>query len=296
MAIEIEVKSVDDGCRADDFLQRSIPTAPAGYLHQLFKKKKVRRGGEPLSADALLASGETVELPASERMSALLELAQQQPRLDILFENDEILIADKPAGLAVHAAVGHETVNLTTLLQQQAERAGAKYRIAPVQRLDLETSGACLFGKGRRALAELGELVTARGLKKTYLTLATGRYAGPAELVSSVRAKGKLKEARCRVRILAQNDRASLLEIELLTGRQHQIRQQLAQYGHPLFGDRRYHGPCPPELPRVFLHSWRLAFHSPFGGEPIAVTAELPDELRFFLPRIGLSAQILATE
>ncbi len=289
MAIEFKVGASDAGEKALDYLQRHIAAAPRAYLNQLFRKKKVLCSGTPVHGETLLNAGDTLVLPDSLRLQELVSLSRQQPVLpQILFENDEILIADKPAGLAVHASAGHEVTNLTSVLQAQAVESGARYKIAPVQRLDLETSGACLFGKGRKALGELGQLLMNRQLKKSYLALVGGTYNGPAELVSKVRAKGKIKEARCRVTHLDSTQTASLLEIDLLTGRQHQIRQQLAQLGHPLFGDRRYHGPCPPTLSRIFLHSYKLAFPSPFGGEPVAVTAPLPEELTVFLHEAGL--------
>ena len=289
MAIEYTVNKSSAGMQACDFLQREISVAPAAYLAQLFKKGKVMRAELPLKRDVLLSAGDVITLPESARLTELIGLSQQQPAPPvILFENSMLLIADKPAGLAVHSSVGHETTNLTALLQQQIDKTDKKYRISPVQRLDLETSGACLFGKGRKALGELGKLLMERELKKTYLALVTGEYKGPAELVSDVHAKGKVKEAGCIVKTIATKGTASLLQIELISGRQHQIRQQLSQQGCPLFGDRRYHGPCPPELPRVFLHSSKLFFHSPFGGEPINVSSPLPEELDAYLQLIGL--------
>jgi RluA family pseudouridine synthase len=286
MAIEYKVDAASAGMSAGDFLQREIPVAPVAYLNQLFKKGKVLCAGLPLKNDAPLSAGDILALPDSARLRELVGLSRQQPKpAVILFENSMLLVADKPAGLAVHSSVGHETTNLTALLQQQIDQGDKKYRISPVQRLDLETSGACLFGKGRKALGELGKLLMERELKKTYLALVAGEYKGPEELVSQVHAKGKVKEAGCLVKTLATNRTASLLRIELISGRQHQIRQQLSQQGCPLFGDRRYHGPCPPELPRVFLHSYKLFFHSPFGGEPISVTSPLPAELGDFLQR-----------
>ncbi len=290
MAIEYHVKTASAGMKACEFLQREISVAPVAYLNQLFKKGKISRADLPLKADTLLSTGDVILLPDSARLQELIALSQQQPAPPvILFENSMLLIADKPAGLAVHSSVGHETTNLTALLQQQIDQGDKKFRISPVQRLDLETSGACLFGKGRKALGELGKLLMERELKKTYIALVAGEYKGPAELVSDVHAKGKVKEAGCLVKTLSTNGTASLLQIELISGRQHQIRQQLSQQGCPLFGDRRYHGPCPPGLPRVFLHSYKLFFHSPFGGEPISVIAPLPEDLSSFLRQVDLS-------
>jgi RluA family pseudouridine synthase len=289
MATEYKVNAKSSGMKTRDFLQEIITAAPAAYLNQLCKKGKVLRGEIPLQADDLLEAGDILTLPDSARLQELILLSQQLPAAPvILFETSMLLIADKPAGLAVHSSVGHEVTNLTALLQQQVDQGGKKYRISPVQRLDLETSGACLFGKGRKALGELGKLLMEHELKKTYLALVAGEYRGPSELVSEVLAKGKVKEAGCLVKSLVSNQTASLLQIELLSGRQHQIRQQLSQQGCPLYGDRRYHGPCPAELPRVFLHSHKLSFHSPFGGEPIHVVSPLPEELSSFLEQVGL--------
>ncbi len=289
MAIEFKVNSASAGKTAGAFLQGEISAAPVAYLNQIFKKGKVVRAGLTLNSDSLLSDGDLLELPESARLQELIGLSVQQPAAPVvLYENSMLLIANKPAGLAVHSSAGHESANLTALLQKQADQQNKKYRISPVQRLDLETSGACLFGKGRKALGELGKLLMDHELKKTYLALVAGVYRGPEKLISKVQAKGKVKEASCLVKPLAANETASLLHIELLSGRQHQIRQQLSQQGCPIFGDRRYHGPCPQGLSRVFLHSYKLFFHSPFGGDPIDVKAPLPDELTNFLQQTGL--------
>ena len=273
----------------DDFLQRQIPAAPRAYLHQLLKKGKVTCNGVLLTAGDLVAANDLVVLPESRRLRELLALSRSLPPAPVvLLDHPQFLIADKPAGLAIHAAQGHEDVNLTDVLQKAATARGEKFRIAPVQRLDLETSGVCLFGKGRQALGELGRLMMDGQLKKHYLALVAGRYSGPQELSSLVEAKGKIKEAHCLVRLLRSNDQASLLEIALQTGRQHQIRQQLAQQGYAIFGDNRYHGPALKGLARVFLHSAQLSFFSPFGGEPIAVSSALPEELRAALSVVQL--------
>jgi RluA family pseudouridine synthase len=284
MAIHLDVGEADKGSSLINFLQRSIPAASVGYLNQLIRKGKVKQDGEVLETRSSLIPGQQVVLSDSGRLRDLIELSRKQPPAPVvLFENSEILIVDKPSGLAVHASSGHEEFNLTDQLQKRAMQHKDKFKIAPVQRLDLETSGVILFGKGRKALADLGQLLMNRQLKKTYLALVKGDYQGSEELVSEVLAKGKIKLARCRIKVLQRSDAASLLEIELLTGRQHQIRQQLSDQGHPLYGDRRYRGPCPDGLTRIFLHSYRLSFHSPFGGEPVEVVAELPAELKRYL-------------
>lgn len=272
-----------------NFLQHRIPAAPAAYLKQLLKKGKVRDArGDTLTAESLLQAGDTIQLADSARLHELLTAPQPVVEtLSILYESREILVVDKPAGLVVHRCQGHEQDNLTARVEALLQQRGSKFKVAPVHRLDLETSGPVLFGKGRKACGELGQLFMRREVEKYYLALVAGKTAGSGRLESLVVAKGKRKSACTDFRALERNEQASLLELKLHTGRQHQIRQQLAEQGHPLFGDSRYRGPCPTELPRMFLHCSRLAFVDPFSAAPLAIEAPLPEELALFLSQVG---------
>ncbi len=272
------------------FLQRQIPAAPLSYLKLLLKKGKVRGAQGPLSADDLLQPGDVLQVPESGRLRELLAAPKSTTQqLQLLYESREILVVDKPAGLAVHASQGHETDNLTARVEALLRQRGLSFKVAPVHRLDLETSGPLLFGKGKQACARLGQLFMQQQVEKCYLALVAGRTPGSGLLHSQLTAKGKLKQARTGYRALQRNATASLLELQLQTGRQHQIRRQLAELGHPLFGDRRYRGPCPPQLPRMFLHCCRLSFVDPFSGAPVSVNSPLPEELQNFLPYCQLT-------
>ena len=271
------------------FLQQHLPVAPAGYLRQLFKKGKITRANKIVAADDSLSAGDKIALPNSSRIQELLFAPQNsRPKLDILYESREILIVNKPAGLAIHKGKGHERDNLTDQVMTFLADRGDKFQVAPVQRLDLETSGPVLFGKGKKSCAELGKLFMQGEVSKTYLALVTGKLLGRGELLSDIPAKGKLKTARTSYQTLVSNDTVSLLEIQLHTGRQHQIRRQLADAGHPLYGDRRYKGPCPRKLPRLFLHCRQLAFIDPFSQQRIEVDCPLPKDLSRFLPQLGI--------
>jgi 23S rRNA-/tRNA-specific pseudouridylate synthase len=125
-------------------------------------------------------------------------------------------------------------------------------------------------------------------VEKDYLALVAGEMSGATSLHGLVPAKGKLKSAHTDVRTIAGNSTATLLDIRLHSGRQHQIRRQLAESGHPLFGDRRYGGPYPSELPRLFLHCHRLAFIDPCSGTPIDCEVPLPADLAGFLEHCGI--------
>jgi len=282
----LTVEPTEAGLEILDFLQIRIPAAPPAYLRQLLKKGKVLGTDGPLSAGAKLAAGVQVQLPTSERLQELLEApAATTTDVQILFESREILIVDKPAGLAIHSSVGHEKDNLATRVAELLARRGDKFKVAPIHRLDLETSGPVLFGKGKLACGELGKLFIRQEVDKYYLALASGKTAGSGELASEIPAKGTYKEALTTYVALARSEQASLLELCLHSGRQHQIRRQLADIGHPIFGDRRYGGPCPPGLPRIFLHCKRLSFTDPFSGSRLAVDAPLPADLQGFLPK-----------
>jgi len=266
------------------FLQQRIPAAPASYLHQLLKKGKVTGLSGPLTESQTVAAGMVVQLPASARLDELrAQVVKSAPEVRVLFESRELLIVDKPAGVAIHSSVGHEADNLTARIATRSAARGEKFRIAPVHRLDLETSGPVLFGKGKQACAAFGRLFIAQQVEKTYLALVSGRLPGSGSLLSPVPAKGKEKEAHTDYRAIVRSDAATLLELRLHSGRQHQIRRQLADLGHPLFGDRRYGGPCPEALPRLFLHCSKLVFQDPFSGANQMVEVPLPADLKGFL-------------
>ena len=265
-------------------LQHRIPLAPASYLRQLLRQRKITVGDVPLDTEKRLPVGTVVLLPESKRLRELWAMTT----LQILFETRDLLIVAKPPGLAVHASEGHEADNLTARCQELLKQRGDRFSIAPVHRLDLETSGPLLFGKGKAACSALGKLFMDDQVEKSYLALVQGEMSGEKSLEGLVPAKGKLKNARTDVRTLASNASATLLEIRLHSGRQHQIRRQLAEIGHPLFGDKRYGGPYPSELPRLFLHCHRLAFLDPCSGKQIDCEVPLPADLAGFLERCDI--------
>jgi RluA family pseudouridine synthase len=286
---DFSVEPSEEQLSVVDFLQRRIPAAPQAYLRQLVKKGKVRSAKGVFQGGERLQAGELIHLPESRRLLELLEIPPaRSTALTILYQSREILVVDKPAGLAMHSSQGHEADNLTARVVTYLGAQGLKLQVAPVHRLDLETSGPVLFGKGKQACGQLGQLFMRQEVNKFYQALVVGKTPGSGRLESAVRAKGKAKQARTDYRALARNEQATLLELQLHTGRQHQIRTQLAEQGYPLFGDKRYQGPCPPELPRLFLHCCRLAFMDPFSAAPISIESPLPTELAGFLPLVGI--------
>jgi 23S rRNA-/tRNA-specific pseudouridylate synthase len=264
------------------WLKHRIPAAPDAYLRQLLRGGRLLRLGLPLQAEDRLIAGDVIHLPGSGRLQ---ELIATDPRVVILFEDDELLVAAKPAGLAVHASHGHEEDNLTDRVATLLRDRGARFRSAPIHRLDLDTSGPVLFGKGQQAIGRLGQLMMAGAIHKTYLGLVHGNLPD-ASLISPVPAKGTIKNAESHVRTIACSGGYCLLEIALVTGRKHQIRRQLADAGTPLLGDRRYGGAILPGLQRLFLHGSTLSIARP-GLAPLRITVPLPADLIAALNRLG---------
>jgi RluA family pseudouridine synthase len=274
------------------FLQRHISAAAKSYLRQLLKKGKVVGPRGVVGEEDVLQAGDCLVLPDSGRLRELLSVApsQSDDALFILYESREILIVNKPAGLATHRGEGHQEHHLTGQVEQLIRSRGDVYQVAPIHRLDLETSGPVLFGKGKKACSELGKLFMLHEVEKSYLALVAGKTSGSGVLHSTVPSKGKHKEAQTAFKSVQRSETASLLRLTLYTGRQHQIRRQLADLGHPLFGDQRYGGAQHAALPRLFLHCCQLAFVDPFSGSPIEVNSALPADLNDFLMEVGLNS------
>jgi len=279
----------EDGQSLLDALHLRVPSAPLGYLRQLCKKQRILLDAGTVDCDRIVARGEQVTVKPSERWQKLLAQAPLQPN-QVLYEDDHCLIIDKPAGLATHHAQGHDD-NLLQRVRDFLRLRGETFQVAPVHRLDRGTSGAILFGKGKKAIGSLGQLFMAGQITKHYLALVKGRVCAPGQLDAPVTAKGSLKSALTRFTpIQIVNDR-TLLELELVTGRQHQIRQQLAASGHPLVGDSRYgDGSAPGE--RLMLHCSRLAFQNPLSGQAVHVIAPLDAAFRRGLAQHGLEASV----
>jgi len=290
----LTVEQHESGLSCLSFLRQRIPAAPKGFLHQLLKKGRInqlRIGQEKqtLHDSDMLQPGDQILLPDSARLESLLKDSGGGHGVAVLFESDHTLIVAKPSGLAVHAGVGHSDNNLASRVAAYLAGTGQHFVSAPVHRLDSETSGPVIFGKGKRACSELGKLFMAGSISKRYLALVRGALRHNGNIDSIIPAKGKLKRATASYRSITAVPSASLVEIVLQTGRQHQIRRQFADDGHPLYGDRRYRGPCPPTLERLFLHCHRLDFDEPFDGQRISIYSPLPEELLTFCISLGLS-------
>ncbi len=290
--IPFTVKDEDVGLPALEWLQKHLAAAPTGYLRQLLRRGQIRRCGQPLQEGEILAEGDRIELPASNRLQQLL--AESVPALTILLETREALIVAKPPGLAVHRGVGHESDHLSKRVEQLLRLRRAPFRCAPVHRLDAATSGPVLFGKGRQAIAAFGRVIMEGPTSKHYLALVAGSPPAAGLFDSPVPVRGRDRQACTRFRRLATTGSLALLELELLTGRRHQIRRQLADAGHPIAGDDRYRGERIAGLDRLFLHCLHLAVGNPFGDKPLVAELALPTDLASLLNGLGMEYNTLS--
>jgi 23S rRNA pseudouridine1911/1915/1917 synthase len=221
--------------------------------------------------------------------------------LDVVYEDADLLVIAKPAGMVVHPAAGHQQGTLVNALlaRYPSLSVGDEGRPGIVHRLDRDTSGLMLVARTQPALEHLREQFRTRRVKKTYLALVHGTPPAPegvieAPIARDPRARKRMgvltggRPARTGYRLITEMDGHSLLAVSPETGRTHQIRVHLAWLGVPVVGDRVYGRRRERvESPRQFLHAWRLSFDHPSGTGRINLESPLPDDLRGALRSIA---------
>lgn len=275
------------------------------HVQKLITDGRLTAGGRTLKANSLVEAGTELSLDVPEPVPA--EPAAQ-PEIDVrvVYEDDDLLIVDKPAGLVVHPAPGHAD---GTLVNALLGRGGAEAyggiagvrRPGIVHRLDRDTSGLLMVARSDLAQGSLMAQLKARRIKKTYVALVGGSVAAAAGRIEA--PIGRDPKHRVRMAVLAGGRPATtgyrvterfanwtLVELDLVTGRTHQIRVHLDAIGHPVAGDPVYGTGTsrrgPEGLERLFLHAWRLELSSPSSGALIRAEAPLPDELEAVLARL----------
>jgi len=271
-----------------------VPAAPKALLRQLCKKQRVTVNYRPAEANSRVHADETIAVKTSQRWHECLAQSHLQPE-QILYEDGQCMVVNKPAGLAIHRALGHDD-NLLLRIRDFLRLRGETFQVAPIHRLDIGTSGAVLFGKGRASISQLGQMIMAGQMIKHYLALIEGCITQPGELDTAVPAKGNIKSALTRFRPIANTDRFTLLELELVTGRRHQIRHQLAATGAPIIGDTRYRGKAIEGMDRPFLHCHHLVFPQLATGQTVDIRCQLSLDLMTLLNSLGFSHKAGAEE
>jgi 23S rRNA pseudouridine1911/1915/1917 synthase len=268
------------------------------YVQKLISDGRLTAAGEPLRANAIVGAGTELRLDVPDAVP--LELtAAPEIALRVVYEDDDLLIVDKPAGLVVHPAPGHPGGTLVNALLAHGSGdtwggiAGVR-RPGIVHRLDRDTSGLLMVARRDSAQASLMAQLKARRIKKTYQALVLGSVSAAVGRIEAPIGRDPRHRTRMAVvpdgrpavtgyRVRERFDGWTLLELDLITGRTHQIRVHLDAIGHPVAGDPVYGTGTsrrgPEGLGRLFLHAWRLELTSPSTGQLIRATAPLPAEL-----------------
>jgi len=289
------------GERVDQFLAEHVGSR--AQAQRRIDAGAVALDGVPARKNDRLRGGETIVispvlLPAGEPAAAAA------PDLPIAYEDADLLVVDKPAGVVVHPAGPHRDGTLSQALARRGAAGGEPWRPGIVHRLDKDTSGLLVVAKSEEAHRRLKAALAARRIVREYLALVEGR---PPSRTGTIDAPlGRDRRARTRMSIDTDKPRearthfvleealpaSTLLRVRLETGRTHQIRVHFEAIGHPVCGDRDYGSAGVYGLERQFLHAARLEFEQPFTGRPLALESPLPHDLSraLDLARLGRSS------
>jgi 23S rRNA pseudouridine1911/1915/1917 synthase len=286
----IEVPAAASGIRLDQFL--AGPLGSRARAQRLIDEGRVRVDGHVRRKRHEVQAGALIDVEESEPSAPA-------PAVDISFEipyeDEHLIIVDKPAGVVVHPARGHRSGTLSQALAGRAAGGAEPWRAGIVHRLDRETSGLLVVAKRDEVHRALKALLAARALKREYLALVEGTPSARAGTIEAPIGRDRRyrtlmsidsdepREARTHFEIVEVLPAASLLRVSLDTGRTHQIRVHLRSIGHPVCGDRQYGVSDAYGLERQFLHAARLSFPHPVTGEPVDVTSPLPSDLALAL-------------
>jgi 23S rRNA pseudouridine955/2504/2580 synthase len=292
--------------RLDNYLFRELKGVPKGHVYRLLRTGQVRVNGRRVKPDYRLASGDQVRIPPvrqAENPPVARPGSRQRATLRdaILFEDDQLLILNKPAGMAVHGGSGVSFGVIEAFRNLRPEQRSLEL----VHRLDRDTSGCLMIAKKRSVLRILHAALREGMVEKRYLALLIGHWSGGERNVQLPLEKNVLQNGERRVRVAQAGKRAQttfrplralrgsmLVEATIITGRTHQIRVHAAHLKHPVAGDDKYGDRQANRvfrglgLKRMFLHAHSLGFEHPVSGEAVLVNAPLDDNLKAVLERI----------
>ena len=290
----------DAGKRLDVFLQEQLPEYSRSRLQDWIKSGRVRVNGEAERPSVRLRGNESVEVePAA--LAPLKAYAEDLP-LEILYQDDEVIAVNKPAGMVVHAGAGRHSGTLVNALLHHfgaLSKGGGEERPGIVHRIDRFTSGVLLVARTDAAHRGLAAQFAARTVEKVYLAMVHGIVKAdqgriekpisrdPARRLRMTARRAEGRPAITEYKVLERFAGFTYLEVRIRTGRTHQIRAHFASLGHPVAGDRLYGAPAQPALDRTFLHAHRVRFAHPTTGERITVEAPLPPDLTAWMRNLA---------
>ena len=298
----IELRVAEAGQRIDKYIAAEVPDLSRSLIQRLIKEGLVTVNGAMTKASYRVKAGDeiSIRVPPPEET----ELVAEHMPLDIVYEDQDIIVVNKPAGMVVHPAYGHRSGTLVNaILAHCPELAGLDGTQRPgiVHRLDKDTSGLIIVAKNEAAKQSLQRQFKGREVKKVYLALVEGRLEPERGIIEAPIGRDPKRrkrmavvpggrEARTEFRVLERFPAHTLVEVEPKTGRTHQVRVHFTFIGHPVAGDRVYgFRKQRLELERQFLHAQTLGFKLPSSGRYVEFTAELPEDLREILEGLKVS-------
>jgi 23S rRNA pseudouridine1911/1915/1917 synthase len=315
MKQEFVVLPEEAGERLDRVVTAHCPDLSRTRVQELIEAGLILLNARPTKGSQRLRGGERLTVEAQPRPP--LRAEPESIPLEILYEDDDVVVVNKPAGMTVHAGAGNARGTLVNALLgrgQPLAQSGDALRPGIVHRLDKDTSGVILVAKNDQAHAKLGEAFRQRTVQKTYIALVQGILKGdhgridlaigrdPKRRVRMTARRSVVfanaREARTDWRALARIDATTLVEVQLHTGRTHQIRVHFSALHHPVVGDTLYGAAAElqvgkitlPPLGRNFLHAAKLGFAQPRTGAWIELRAPLPQHLHAFLRQLATAA------
>ncbi|PVV20628.1 MAG: 23S rRNA pseudouridine(955/2504/2580) synthase [gamma proteobacterium symbiont of Ctena orbiculata] len=308
----VEVDSEYAGQRIDNFLMRHLKGVPKSYIYRILRKGEVRVNKGRVKAPYKIQAGDLVRIPPvrtdrseapprpSEQLRTILEQA-------VVYEDERLMVLNKPSGMAVHGGSGVSSGIIEALrLIRPDER-----HLELVHRLDRETSGCLMISKRRSSLRMLHELIRENRVDKRYLALLAGSWRKGSRVVDMplkkntlqggervVRVDAEGKPAETRYKRLQRFKEATLVEVELITGRTHQIRVHSAWLGSPVLGDSKYGEDAANRrfremgLKRLFLHAHQVSFRWPGESRDLMLSAPLPQDLTALLDELKIKDEV----
>jgi 23S rRNA pseudouridine1911/1915/1917 synthase len=292
----LTVPAGDEGARLDVYVANVVGSRSAAQ--RLIAAGRVTVDGLERQKRHALAEGQVVRIAHEEPAPA--DVGRGEPaRFSVAYEDEHLLVVDKPAGVVVHPAPGHSDGTLSQALAARGAQGGEAWRPGIVHRLDKETSGLLVVAKSEQVHRALQRQIRAREVTRAYLALVDGRPPSRSGTIDAPIGRDRKhrtavstrtdrpRSARTHFETLEDMPRSTLLSVRLETGRTHQIRAHMAEIGHPVLGDREYAGRAAERLglERQFLHSAQLEFDHPVDGRRMTVESPLPADLEAALER-----------
>jgi 23S rRNA pseudouridine955/2504/2580 synthase len=306
----IKISADQAGQRIDNFLLTKVKGVPKSRIYKAIRKGEVRVNKGRIKQTYKVQTGDTVRIPplrTSEKTSSHFvgDRIRQELTECILLEDDDLLVLNKPPGLAVHAGTNISQGIIEALRIMRAEQPYLEL----VHRLDRDTSGCLLLAKNRNALLNLQQQMIQHDLDKHYLTLLKGNWDNQELLIDQPLLKNVVSSDERMVQVNSEGKQAKTLfipiehfsqsqltEVVLFTGRTHQIRVHSLHAGHPVAGDDKYGQRSfnremkKMGLKRLFLHAWKLGITHPSSGEKILLEAPLPTQLQNVITKLRAHA------